>query len=122
MDYQYNHKLALACGLVSIPSRRTFDRRLKTISTDIKQRISTMGYLFVAEDIIDLSIDAVDSTLLKAKGPVWHTSSMKKGVVPGPGIDMDARWSYSHTKGWIFGYKLHLASTTVGNIIVPITA
>ena len=60
MDYQYNHKLALACGLVSIPSRRTFDRRLKTISTDIKQRISTMGYLFVAEDIIDLSIDAVD--------------------------------------------------------------
>ena len=51
MDCQYNRKLALACGLVSIPSRRTFDRRLKTISTDIKERISTMGYLFVAEGI-----------------------------------------------------------------------
>ena len=121
MDYQYNHKLALACGLMSIPSRRTFDRRLKTISTDIKQRISTMGYLFVAEDIIDLSITAIDNTLLKAKGPVWHTSSMKKGVVPCPGIDTDARWSYSHTKGWIFGYKLHLTSTT-GDLIVPLTA
>jgi hypothetical protein len=32
-------------GIVSIPSsRRTFDRRLKTISiTDVKQRISVMG-------------------------------------------------------------------------------
>ena len=72
MDCQYNHKLALACGLVSIPSRRTFDRRLKTISTDIKQRISTMGYLFVTECMVmvedDHSIAAVDSTLLKAKG------------------------------------------------------
>ena len=97
-------------------SRRTFDRRLKTISTDIKQRISTMGYLFVAEGMVmvdDHSITAVDSTLMKAKGSVWHKSSMKKGVVPCPGIDTDARWwGYSHTKGWIFGYKLHLTCTT----------
>ncbi len=28
---------------------------------------------------------------------------------------------YSHTKGWIFGYKLHLPCTT-GKIIVPRTA
>ena len=47
---------------------------------------------------------------------------MKKGVVPGPGIDTDARWSYSHTKGWIFGYKLHLTCTTTGDLIVPLTA
>jgi hypothetical protein len=38
LDCQYNHKLALACGLVSIPSRRTFDRRLKTISTIDKKK------------------------------------------------------------------------------------
>ena len=113
MDCQYNHKLALACGLVSIPSRRTFDRRLKTISTDIKERISTMGYLFAAERlVVDPSITAIDSTLIKAKGRVWHKSSMEKGIVPCPGIDTDARWGYSHTKGWIFGYKLHLTSTT----------
>ncbi|HXS59609.1 MAG TPA: hypothetical protein VN703_02225 [Candidatus Sulfopaludibacter sp.] len=47
MDSHYNHKLASAHGLVTIPSRRTFDRRLKTISTDIKQRISTMECLFL---------------------------------------------------------------------------
>ena len=78
MDCQYNRKLAIACGLVSIPSsRRTFDRRLKTISTDIKERISTMGYLFVAEGlVVDPSITAIDSTLVKANGCVWHKSSI----------------------------------------------
>ncbi|HXT85321.1 MAG TPA: transposase [Verrucomicrobiae bacterium] len=121
MDCQYNRKLSVTGGLVSIPSRRIFDRRLKTISTDIKQRISTMGYLFAAEGLVDLSITAIDSTLLKAKGSVWHTSSMKKGIVPCSGIDTDAKWGYSHTKGWIFGYKLHITSTT-GKIIVPLTA
>jgi hypothetical protein len=61
----YNHKLALACGLVTIPSsRRTFDRRLKTISIDRKKRILTMGYLFVAtEGLADVSITAVDRVL-----------------------------------------------------------
>src|SRR3954466_10568433 len=138
MNCQYNRKLALACGIVTIPSRRTFDRRLKTISADIKERISTMGCLFVAEGlVVDPSIAAIDSTLLKAKGHVWHKSSMKKGVVPRPGIDTDARWGYSHTRGWIFGYKLHLTSsssttttTTTSavaggggkEIIVPLTA
>ena len=46
---------------------------------------------------------------------------MKKVVVPCPGIDTDARWGYSYTKGWTFGYKLHLTSTT-GKIVVPLTA
>jgi Transposase DDE domain len=125
INCQYNHKLALACGLVSIPSRRTFDRRLKTISTNVKQIISTMGYLFVAEELVDLSITSIDSTLIKAKGSVWHKSSMEKGVVPSSGIDTDARWGYSHTKGWVFGYKLHLTTSTAstaGKIIVPLTA
>ena len=72
-----------------------------------------MGYLFVTEGIVDLSITAIDSTLLKAKGSVWHKSSMKKGVVPCPGIDTDVKWwGYSHTKGWVFGYKLYLTCTT----------
>ena len=123
MDCQYNRKLALACGLATMPSRRTFDRRLKAISTDIKERISTMGHLFVIEELVGLSITAIDSTLIKANGHVWHKSSMKKGVVPRSGIDTDARWGYSHTRGWIFGYKLHLTSTTaVGNLVVPLTA
>jgi hypothetical protein len=92
------------------------------MSNDIKERISTMGYLFAAaEDLIDLSITAIDSTLIKAKGHVWHRSSIEKGIVPCSGIDTDARWwGHSHTKGWIFGYKLHLTCTT-GKLVVPLT-
>jgi hypothetical protein len=46
------------------------------MSTDIKERISTMGYLFVAEHLTmvddDHFITAIDSTLLKANGNVLH--------------------------------------------------
>jgi hypothetical protein len=117
----------MACGLSAesqyLPSRRTFDRRLRAISTaDIKERISTMGHLFVSEEgggLVKPYTLATDSTLLKAHGKVWHASSMKKGIVPSSGIDADARWGYSHTRGWIFGYKLHIVSST-GSIVVPL--
>lgn len=114
-----------ACGLseLFLPDRRTFDRRLKTVSMDIKERIATMGSLFVFEGLVKPHVIAIDSTLLKAyKGKVWHTSSMKGGVVPHSGIDTDARWGFSHTRGWIFGYKLHMVSNTDSSIIVPLSA
>jgi hypothetical protein len=50
---------------------------------------------------------------------------MKEGIVPcpGPGIDTDARWGRSHTKGWVFGYKLHMiCSTDLYSTIIPISA
>ena len=123
MDLPYNRKIMKACGLsVSyVPSRRTFDRRLKTVSSDIKERISTIGNLFVFEDLVKPYIIAMDSTLLKSKGKVWHTSSIKEGIVPRSGIDTDARWGFSHTKGWMFGYKLHMISST-DSLIVPLAA
>jgi hypothetical protein len=112
-----------ACGLsVSyLPSRRTFDRRLKTISTDIKERLSTMGNLFVVEGLVRPYVVATDTALLRSKGHIWHASSMKEGVVPCSGIDTEAKWGYSHTKGWVFGYKLHLVSST-DSLIVPLSA
>src|SRR5215216_4504516 len=119
--YPYNRKVLKACGLTSLPDRRTFDRRLSTISVDIKERISTMGNLFVKEKLVDPYIVAIDSTLLRAKGHLWHKSSITKEVVLRSGIDTDARWGFSHSKGWIFGYKLHLISST-GSTIVPLAA
>src|SRR5256714_3098455 len=80
-----------------------------------------MAALFVKERLVDPYIVAIDSTLLRAKGHLWHKSSMIKGVVPRSGIDTDARWGFSHTKGWIFGYKLHMISST-GSLIVPLSA
>ena len=73
MDYYpYNRRIMKACGLTSLPDRRTFDRRLSTISADIKERIATMANLFVKEKLVDPYIIAIDSTLLRAKGNLWH--------------------------------------------------
>jgi hypothetical protein len=65
--YPYNRKIMKACGLTSLPDRRTFDRRLSTISVNIKEMISSMGNLFVNERLVDPYIVAIDSTLLRAK-------------------------------------------------------
>jgi hypothetical protein len=46
---------------------------LKTISNDIKERISTMGNLFVAEGLVRPYVVATDTALLKSNGDVWHT-------------------------------------------------
>jgi hypothetical protein len=76
--------------------------------------------------MMNSSITSIDSTLLKAKGCVWNNHQfMKKGAVPRSGIDTDPRWGYSHTRGCVFGYKLHLTSTTAAaasDLIVPLTA
>jgi len=123
VDLSYNRKVVKACGLSSscLPSRRTFDRRLKTVSDVVRERISTMGNLFILQELVKPYILAIDSALLRSKGKVWHASSMKKGIVPCSGIDRDARWGFSHTRGWIFGYKLHMVSST-DSIIVPLAA
>jgi len=95
VDLPYNIKVKRVCGLsvLQLPSRRTFDRRLKTISKDIRERILTMGNLFVSQDIVMPHILATDSTLMSAKGKFWHVSSMKKDIVRRLGIDLDETWS-----------------------------
>ena len=72
-----------------------------------------MGNLFVKERLVDPYIVAIDSTLLRAKGHLWHKSSMIKGVLPRSGIDIQVPDGDSVTaKGWIFGYKLHITAST----------
>ena len=56
-----------------------------------------MGNLFVKERLVDPYIVAIDSTLLRAKGHLWHKSSMIKGVLPRSGIDTGARWGFSQS-------------------------
>ena len=125
VNLPHNQRIMKACGLsISyLPSRRTFDRRLKTISTDIKERISTMGNLFVSEGLVKPYVVATDTALLKSNGKVWHKSSMKDGIVPCTGIDTDAKWGYTHTKDWVFGYKPHIiCSTDPSCTIIPLSA
>lgn len=84
-----------------------------------------MGNLFVVEGLVRAYVVATDTALIKSKGKgkVWHKSSMKEGIVPCSGIDRDARWGRSRTKGWLFGYKLHMiCSTDPTSRVVPLSA
>ena len=80
-----------------------------------------MDVFFVNDKIVDPFVLTADCTLVKAKGYVQHKPSMEEGVLPRSGIDTDARWGFSHTKEWIFGYKLYLISS-ISSILVPLIA
>jgi hypothetical protein len=122
VDNMHNARVMLACGLDRVPDRRTFDRRFRGVSSDVRSRIESMGHLFVEQELVDPYIVCVDSTILKAKrGLEWHAKDMKKGRIPYTGIDTEARWGKSRTKGWLYGYKLHLSCST-GSLVVPLSA
>ncbi len=114
-----NDKLLKVCRLTQIPNRRTIDRRFQVLP--IGDIISNMGSLFVSEKLVDDISASVDSSMLKAAGPVWHKSDMKKNRIPISGIDTDAKWGFSKSKGWVFGYKLHMSCST-GKLVVPLSA
>ncbi len=109
-----------SCGLHALPDRRTFDRRFKSIP--IQDMIATMGRKFMMDELAHGTIVAVDSTLIHAANRrIWHKKDIMQNTIPRPGIDTDARWGFTRTKGWIFGYKLHLVSST-GSLVVPLSA
>lgn len=113
-----NDKLLQVCKLNKIPNRRTIDRRFQVLPID--KIINTMGNLFLSE-IVDNSSASIDSSMLQAAGPVWHKSDIKKNRLPIAGIDTDAKWGFSKSKGWIWGYKLHMSCST-GQLVVPLSA
>jgi hypothetical protein len=120
VDDTNHRKVMSACGLHTLPDRRTFDRRFKVLP--LHYVISAMGRRFVAEQLVDVDIVSVDSSTIRARnGRIWHRKDMASGKVPRSGIDTDARWGFSATKGWQFGYKLHMSCST-GDMIVPLSA
>ncbi len=64
---------------------------------------------------------ALDSTVLRARGGVWHKKDKEAGVVPHSSIDTEAGWTKSGWHGWVYGWKLHLACTVAG-VWIPLAA
>lgn len=113
----HNQKIMTACGLHCIPDRRTFDRRFKILP--VSDVISAMGRRFITESIVS-RIAAMDSAIIPCKKS-WHKKDMIRGILPTSGIDTDAMWGFSKSKGWLYGYKLHMTCST-GPLAVPLTA
>ena len=106
------------------PSRRTFQRRLKTLPNSLPDQIGCLGrYLVEVLKPWESSgrAVAIDSTTLQAKGGVWHKKDKEAGVVPHTSIDTEAGWTKSGWHGWVYGWKLHLA-ITAGGMWIPLSA
>jgi hypothetical protein len=106
------------------PARRTWERRLHTIPETLPAQIGCLGRALVA--VIQPWATggravAIDSTLLRARGGVWHKKDREAGLVPHTSIDTEAHWSKSGWHGWVYGWKLHLI-TTVAGVWIPLAA
>ena len=104
------------------PCRRTWERRLARLPESLPQRIGLIGRTLVA--MIEPWRDcgravALDSTVLRASGGVWHKKHREKGIVPHSRIDTEANWTKSGWHGWVYGWKLHLA-VTVASVWIPL--
>jgi hypothetical protein len=106
------------------PSRRTWERRLARVPATLPAQIACLGAHLVA--LLDPwarwgRAAAVDSTVLAARGGVWHKKDRDAGVVPHTSIDTEAHWTHSGWHGWVYGWKLHLA-TAVAAVWIPLAA
>lgn len=106
------------------PSRRTFERRLAALPDRLPAQIACLGqHLLTVIQPWEHSgrAAAIDSTVLRAAGTVWHKRDRLAGRVPHSSIDTDAHWTRSAWHGWVYGWKLHLV-TTVGRVWIPLAA
>jgi hypothetical protein len=107
-----------------LPSRRTFERRLKALPEGLPEQIGCLGRHLV--EVLKPwqsrgRAVALDSTVLRAKGGVWHKKDKKAGKVAHSSIDTEADWTKSGWHGWVYGWKLHLA-IAVCEVWIPLAA
>ena len=106
------------------PSRRTWKRRLKAVPDTLPAQIGCFGRALVA--LIQPwahcgRAAAIDSTVLRANGGVWHNKHREQGIVPHTSIDTEAHWTKSGWHGWVYGWKLHVISV-VAAVWIPLAA
>lgn len=106
------------------PARRTWERRLKGLPALLPAQIGCFGRYLVELIAPWASYGravAVDSTVLRSKGGVWHKKDRENGVVPHTSIDTEAHWTKSGWHGWVYGWKLHIACA-VASVWIPLSA
>ncbi|HEX3049571.1 MAG TPA: transposase [Aggregatilineaceae bacterium] len=106
------------------PTRRTWERRLKALPDRLPAQIGCLGRYLVA--LIQPwahfgRAAAIDSTVLRANGGVWHQKDREKGEVPHSSIDTQAHWTKSGWHGWVYGWKLHVVSVAAA-VWIPLAA
>jgi hypothetical protein len=93
------------------PCRRTWKRRLDSIPETLPAQIACLGGCLLQSLGLwakTACAAAIDSTVLIARGGVWHKKDREAGVVPHTSIDTEAHWTKS---GW---------QSTVGNFTLSL--
>jgi hypothetical protein len=106
------------------PCRRTFERRLAALPATLPAQIGCLGRSLVT--LLGLwqaaaRAAAIDSTVLRSLGGVWHKKDREAGLVPHSSIDTAAGWTKSGWPGWVYGWKLHVVCA-VGAVWLPLAA
>ena len=86
-----------ACGLASIPDRRTVDRRLGEIGPEAERQIAALGLVLWLEAVTDGTMAASDGSAFAARGRVWDKADKEAGRVPPGlhGLNPEADWNQS---------------------------
>ncbi len=104
-------------GFATIPHRTTLMRRYKRLAVTIEAFVAFVGTWAETVDAACASdVVAVDGSLFKARGPVWHQTDRAQGRVPEKlrNLDQDASWGKSGYHGWVYGYRLHFTCNLAG--------
>lgn len=107
-----------------LPHRRTWERRLARVPDSLPAQIGCLGRALVEMTgawATHGRAVALDSTLLRAPGGVWHVKQRAANRLPVVTLDVEADWGRSGWHGWIYGWKLHLASVVAG-CFIPVAA
>jgi hypothetical protein len=107
-----------------LPDRRTWERRLARVPARLPAQIGCLGRALVA--LVAAWAEhgravALDSTLLRAPGGVWHAKMRAALQAPIVTCDGQADWGKSGWHGWVYGWKLHLAAVVAG-VFIPLAA
>jgi hypothetical protein len=106
------------------PTRRTWERRLRTLPATLPTQIAGLGEHRVAQLkpwAVHGRAAAIDSTVRRARGGVWHKQDRQAGKVPHTSIDTAAHWTKSGWHGGVYGWQLHLL-VTVADVWIPLAA
>ena len=87
-----------------LPHRRTWERRVAWVPDTVPAQLGCLG-----RALVDLTgawashsrSVALDSTLLRAPGGVWHVKQRAANLLPSVTLDVEADWGRSGGHGWV---------------------
>jgi hypothetical protein len=107
-----------------LPTRRPWERRLPTMPATLPVQMGCLGrarVVMIQPWATCGRAAAIDRTLWRARGGVWHKQDRAAGIVPHPSIATAAHGSTSGWHGWVDGWTLPLV-TTVAGVWMPLAA